>query len=421
MNLWRKDRPIIESLMEIDVYKLLMLNFIDRYYLNLETRFDFRNRTKGVRLGAYIDFSELERELQHVATLRFTKEDVSYLRAWGIFPEHFLRSLPTRRLSPISLKQTDVIGTGFNICAFGTWSEATLWETFVLAIVNELYTRGFARAHNLSEHDLAREGTKRLAAKLNTVCAHPGLKFAQFGLRRRFSGLWEDHVTKVLAEEGPGPHRDYRGYVAGVSNVHLARTYDFEAVGTNAHELPMALYALARHESDEVARQSPYEVLRKWQMLYGQRLLIMLPDTFGTDAFDAELSRQYLIDWRGFRQDSGDPFAFANKKIALYHRHHIDPRGKLIVFSDGLGAQKIVNLHTMFHHQIGVTFGWGTDLTNDLGIPPLSLVMKMQEAAGRPTVKLSDNLAKATGDSSEVEVAKRIFGYTNEFTEQPKY
>lgn len=415
MKLWNRDRPIIDSLLEIDVYKLLMINFIDRFYPNLEVQFVFRNRTKGVEIAKYIDKKELEDQLVHVAGLRFSGADVAYLRTWGVFPEHFLRGLPGLRLSPLSVaKYRCVDALELDVSARGRWSEVTLWETIVLAIVNELYTRGYARKHGLSEEYLSQKGLVRLQDKINVLQKHPGVRFAQFGLRRRFSGMWEKHVTEAMRTCVPES-------MVGVSNVRLARDLGVEAVGTNAHELPMALYALARHESDEAARQAPYEVLRKWQMLYGQRLLVMLPDTFGTDSFLDGLSRQYALDWRGFRQDSGDPYAFGDRALAFYKKHGIDARDKLIIFSDGLDVEKMCDLYKHFSPHINVSFGWGTNLTNDLGIPPLSNVMKLASAAGRPTVKLSDNIAKATGPDEEIESAKRIFGYDVSFREQPKY
>ena len=413
MRLWNRDRPIIDSLLEIDVYKLLMLNFIDRFYPNLDVRFEFKNRTKNVRLTDYIDEGELREQLRHVEGLHFTEGDVTYLRRWGVFPEYFLRQLTQVQLSPLYVKRDHEAGT-YSIQADGLWTEATLWETIVLAIVNELYTRGYVEKHGLSERTLSQEGDRRLAEKIQMLREHSQVKFAQFGLRRRFSAPWEEYVTRRLLNETPLS-------VVGVSNVRLAHDLGVEAVGTNAHELPMALYALARHESNEVARQASYEVLRKWQMLYGQRLLVMLPDTFGTTSFLDSLPRQYALDWRGFRQDSGSPVTFGEMVLDFYQKQGIDPRDKLIIFSDGLGIRKMLVLHECFSPKIGVSFGWGTNLTNDLGVPPLSLVMKLAEAAGRPTVKLSDNIAKATGPIAEIEIAKRIFGYDVSFNEQPRY
>lgn len=420
MQLWKRDRPIIESLLEIDVYKLLMLNFIDKFYPNLETRFQFMTRTQHAHVAAYVDADELRRELEQVMKLRFSESEAAYLRTWGVFPESFLRTLPDMKLADdLHILRVDDTEK-YIITVKGRWTETTLWETIVLAIVNELYTRGYAKAHGLSESELIREGDRRFLDKMDALAGYPRLTFAQFGLRRRFSGAWENHVTNLIVGYEFNA-KNYRQHLIGVSNVRLARDLGVEAVGTNAHELPMALYAFARHASNEAARQAPYEVLRQWQMLYGQRLLVMLPDTFGTDSFLDGLPRQYALDWRGSRQDSGDPYAYGEKWLAFYKKHGIDARDKLIIFSDGLDVEKMVGLYERFSPHINVSFGWGTNLTNDLGIPPLSNVMKLAAAAGRSTVKLSDNIAKATGPEDEVRAAKRIFGYDVAFNEAPTY
>jgi nicotinate phosphoribosyltransferase len=148
----------------------------------------------------------------------------------------------------------------------------------------------------------------------------------------------------------------------------------------------------------------------------------MLPDAYGTDAFLDRLPDDYLYDWRGFRQDSGDAVVFGEKIITKYQEYGIDPKEKLIIFSDGLTPERMETLYQHFAGRIGVAFGVGTNLSNDMGyIKALSLVMKLTEADGRPTVKLSDNIAKATGDRSEIEIAKRIFGYVTTFREEAVY
>jgi len=240
------------------------------------------------------------------------------------------------------------------------------------------------------------------------------LRGSQFGLRRRFSGPWEQQMTETLLAE--------TSFLSGVSNVRLARELGVEAQGTNAHELPMAAYAYARAKSNFDARASVYGVLADWQALYGQTALIMLPDAYGTDAFLEKLPDQYVYDWRGFRQDSGDAVEFGGKVIKLYQKYGIDPMEKLVIFSDGLNPERMLKLAAHFAGRINITFGVGTNLSNDFGlIKPLSLVMKLTNVNGLPTVKLSDNVAKATGNPTEVEVAKRIFGYTTTFEEEVVY
>jgi len=182
----------------------------------------------------------------------------------------------------------------------------------------------------------------------------------------------------------------------------------------------MALYGV-RHISDEEIYASHNEVLQKWQLMYGLKLLIALTDTFGSEVFFRDMTPAQALDWKGLRQDSGDPFQFGRQAIQFYQRMGIDPLTKLIIFSDGLDLDKITALYECFHEHIMVSFGWGTNLTNDLGFSSLSIVMKMAKAFGHDTVKLSDNLAKATGPQAEIERAKRIFGYTGTLSEECRY
>ncbi len=412
MKLWNKDAPIIRSALETDVYKILMLYYIWSYYPYLKVKWKFKNRTVKVQLMEYVSEEELYEQLTAVRNLRFTEAEIAYLASWGMFPQKFLRKLQAVRLPMPTVWH----GNGqFSIEVEGTWFETTLWEIYILPIVAELYGRGRAKAESITEQALYAEGLTRLQSKVKFLQGHPELKIALFGLRRRFSGPWEDTVSETLLGETK--------CITGISNVALAMKLGIEAQGTNAHELPMAEYAMARHMGPNAVCEAPYKVLERWQNIYGHKALIMLPDTFGTDAFLRDLPPQYAWQWRGYRQDSGDARVIGEKYIADYVRRGIDPRDKVILFTDGLKAnEQLVPLYESFAPRIGVGFGIGTDTTNDLGfIPALSIVMKLMEAAGNETVKLSDNIAKAMGSEAEVAKAKKIFGYENSFTEATVY
>jgi nicotinate phosphoribosyltransferase len=199
----------------------------------------------------------------------------------------------------------------------------------------------------------------------------------------------------------------------GTSNCLIAKNRDLEAIGTNAHELPMVYAALARN--DEELRQAPYKVLEDWQEEHEGNLLIILPDTFTSKAFFAR-APEWLARWTGVRIDSGDPVEMAEMAIAWWEAKGEDPRKKLVIFSDGLDVDTIIALYNRFHGRVRVSFGWGTLLTNDFrglapddALRPFSLVCKAVSANGRPTVKLSDNPAKATGPAEEIARYKRVF------------
>ncbi|MGO6704281.1 nicotinate phosphoribosyltransferase, partial [Rhizobium ruizarguesonis] len=237
----------------------------------------------------------------------------------------------------------------------------------------------------------------------------PGLRISDFGTRRRHSFLWQRWCVEAL-KEGIGPA------FAGTSNVLLAMDSDLEAVGTNAHELPMVAAALA--ETDEQLRNAPYKILRDWNKLYGGNLLIVLPDAFGTAAFLRD-APEWVADWTGFRPDSAPPIEGGEKIIDWWKKMGRDPRQKLLIFSDGLDVDAIIDTYRHFESRVRMSFGWGTNLTNDFsgcapieisGLNPISVVCKVSDANGRPAVKLSDNPQKATGEPAEVERYLKFFG-----------
>ena len=412
MNMiWKKDEPIIRSALETDVYKILMLFYIWTYYPYLQVKWAFKNRKVEIPLAQYVSVGELREQLQAVTQLRFYDADIDYLQSWDMFDAKFLRKLQKLRLN---MPAINVVNGQLAIEVEGSWMETTLWEIYILAILAELYSHGRAKADGIAEKVLYDEGMKRLEEKVSFLQQHPELKIALFGLRRRASGPWEElMIEKMLAETSN---------IIGVSNVYLAQKNGVEAVGTNAHELAMAEYAVSRHRSPMAVRQSPYQVLRNWEQLYGHKALIMLSDTFGTDAFLRDLPPDIALRWVGHRQDSGDAMVIGEKIIADYKRRDIDPTEKRVLFTDGLDCQRMLQLYEKFAGRIQVGYGTGTNFSNDLGlVKPLSIVMKLTEAAGNPTVKLSDNLAKAIGPEAELVVAKQIFGYTNRFSEATTY
>jgi nicotinate phosphoribosyltransferase len=200
----------------------------------------------------------------------------------------------------------------------------------------------------------------------------------------------------------------------GTSNCSIARFREIEAIGTNAHELPM-IYAALTKNNEELAN-APYKVLSDWQEEHDGNLRVILPDTFGTEGFFKN-TPVWLASWTGIRIDSGDPAIGAENAIKWWKQQGEDPREKLVIFSDGLDTDTIIKLHKQFSERVSVSFGWGTNLTNDFrGLAPrgeldaFSLVCKAISANGNPTVKLSDNPNKAIGPVNEIKRYKKVFG-----------
>jgi nicotinate phosphoribosyltransferase len=410
---WKLD-PIVRSLLDTDFYKLLMLQFIWKNFPAIHVTSEVTNRTVSVRLGELISAGMLQEQMEHVRGLRFRRSELVWLAGntfYGtrsIFEPAFLDWLENDfRLSDYEISEDD----GQLVLRFsGLWTEVTMWEVYGLALVSEMKTRASLSTLNELELDVlyARAKTK-LWEKVELLRKVPEVRISEFGTRRRHSFLWQEYVVQVMRVA-------LGASLSGTSNTFLAYKHDLEAMGTNAHELPMAMAALA--DDDEELHRSQYRVLDLWQKSYGGELLIMLPDTFGTTQF-LEGAPDWAADWTGQRCDSKDPFVAGDEYIAWLKGRGRDAKKKRLIASDGLDADDILRLHEYFHGRIRFSAGWGTLLTNDfrgchprgeMGLEPISLVCKLMTVEGRPAVKLSDNARKATGPQEEIERYRRVFG-----------
>jgi nicotinate phosphoribosyltransferase len=438
---WELD-PVTRSLLDTDFYKLLMLQFIWKHYPKTRVSFSLFNRSNSGRVDTFAH-EELIEQLDHARKVRFRKSELVWLAGntfygrRGIFEPAFLEWLERDfRLSDYELTAKD---GRLHLSFDGHWTETTMWELYSLSIINELRTR--ANLKRLSEFGLdilyARAKTK-LWNKIERLRGVPHLSVADFGTRRRHSFLWQEYVVEAMASNlGEG--------FTGTSNAFLAHKHDLEAIGTNAHEIPMVLAALATDNDQEGLKASQYRVLELWQDTYEGALRIMLPDTFGTTQF-LEGAPDWAADWTGQRVDSKDPYIAGDEYIAWLKARGREPHDKLLIASDALDVDDILGLHAYFGGTLarGVTpadfgsaedfqnkrkwnpgrrirfsAGWGTLLTNDFrgcdpegdtGFDPISLISKVSSVEGRPAVKLSDNYAKALGPPSEIERYRKVFG-----------
>ena len=412
---WRLD-PIVRSLLDTDFYKLLMLQMIRHLHDDVQATFSLVNRTRTVRLADVIDEQELRDQLDHARTLRFSKKELIWLAGnsfYGkarMFAPDFIAWLADFQLPEYELRKVD---GQFELRFPGPWTHTTMWEIPALAIVNELRSRAVLKGRGRFELDVLYARAKtRLWDKVERLRALPDLAISDFGTRRRHGFLWQRWCVEAL-KEGLGDR------FIGTSNVLLAMDNDLEATGTNAHELPMVLAALAgRDENDAGIAEAPYQVLEEWRAHYDGNLLVALPDAFGTTSF-LRNAPDWVADWTGFRPDSMPPIEAGEQIIAWWQERGRNPHEKLLIFSDGMDIETIERTYHHFHGRVRMSFGWGTNLTNDFrgcdpaggaGLEPISLVAKVTQADGQPAVKLSDNPAKATGAPEEIERYLRIFG-----------
>ncbi len=406
---WKID-PIVRSLIDTDFYKLLMCQSVFRNKPDTQVTFSLINRTKSVRLAELIDEGELREQLDHIRSLSLSRGESTWLRGntfYGkrqMFRPDFMEWFENLRLPDYHLEKRD---GQYELTFEGTWPEVMLWEIPALAVLMEL--RGRAVLHDMAKFELqvlyARAMTQ-LWEKVEALRQIPDLKIADFGTRRRHSFLWQDWCVQAMCE-------GLEGAFVGTSNCLIAKNRDLEAIGTNAHELPMVYAALA--ETDDQLTASPYQVLEDWQVEHDGNLRIILPDTYGTDGF-LKHAPDWLAGWTGIRIDSGDPAQSAENAIRWWQERGEDPTRKMVIFSDGLDVAKIAELQAQFAGRCRPSFGWGTLLTNDFRgltpgdrLAPFSLVCKAVSADGNPTVKLSDNPNKAMGPASEIERYKRVF------------
>lgn len=406
--------PPVASLLDVDFYKFTMGQFVFRRHSGVQVRYRLICRTPGARLPEQVPEDALREVLDSIRALSFTAPELQYLRDLepaGLFRDDFLGFLGRLRLPPVELEVRD---GEFRLEVESSWPGMILWETLILSALSELLSRAaLADAGAGARRHAEETGRERLDAKIAALRERPGIRLASFGTRRRFSRAWQFELEERLARALP------RQFV-GTSCVASAFAHGLAPVGTIAHEVFM-VGAVLGDGSDESIRGSQRRMLDAWWELYGEPFSLFLTDTWGSDFYFASIGATRARRYRGIRQDSGDPAAFGERTIRWYEDHGVDPRQKSLVFSDGLELPEILDLEARFAGRASVSYGWGTNLTNDCGLPNYSLVVKPVTANGRPLVKLSDNPGKSTGAPAEIARYRRIFGARSGPARIPRY
>ena len=377
--------PIITSLLDNDLYKFTMLQAMLHQFPQTHGVYRFRCRNNKDAVYPLADIkADLEAQLDSLCELRFSQDELDYLRGLRFMRSDFVDYLELfklkRRFITVS---TDDEGR-LCIDIEGPMIQAMFFEIFVLAIVNELYFSA------LTSPSVIAEGQRRLDEKVALLHRYaeqqavdkPPFIVADFGTRRRFSKAWQAHVVETLHHAEPK-------IVGGTSNVYLAKKFNMTPIGTMAHEFMQAFQAL-----DVRLRDSQKAALEAWVHEYRGDLGIALTDVVGMEAFLRDFDLYFAKLFDGLRHDSGDPYIWGNKAVAHYQKLKIDPKTKVLSFSDGLDLPKAWELHQYFHDRIKTNFGIGTNLTNDMGLTPLNIVLKLVECNGQPVAKLSDSPGK---------------------------
>ncbi|MBI2483389.1 nicotinate phosphoribosyltransferase [Candidatus Uhrbacteria bacterium] len=406
------DGPIIESLLDVDFYTFTMQAYIRRYHPGTHVRFGLRNRTK-IPLGRSIREGELREQLDHVRSLRATRSECHYLAGTFEYGRRMFDDAYIDWFANLQLPEYDLeyLPDGHIRLEFaGDWEAALHWETIGMPILTQLYFKSLLKNMMTIECDaVVAEGIRRLHEKIQMVqqrCASGRpFSFAEFGTRRRAFRDWQRYTDAMFGESLPGQY-------LGTSNTLNAMLLGQQPMGTNAHQLQMVAVALASSGSDEDMRAASRQVYERWWEMFGHGLSIALPDTYGTPAGLEDLGASGAGYWKGTRQDSGSPERDTDRKIAWYLSHDIDPREKLLLYSDGLTFPRAFAIDDYRAGAIKKSFALGTNATNDFPVPSaLSIVVKPLRANVFGCVKLSDNPAKAQGDAELIQRYCRVFRY----------
>lgn len=392
-----EDRPIVTSLLENDLYKFSMWQALMHSHPGARAEYAFVCRSEPQFPLADLK-DDLERELDHLCSLSFTQDELDYLNGLSYIKEDFVDYLSFFRFQRRFLT-VEASGDTLSVRAAGPLMIVMGFEMFVLYIISELYYRRFDREMLMSEARRRLDAKIRfLRGELDGDDGDSPFIFFDFGLRRRFSGEWHREVVSTLARELPS-------YFKGTSDVLLAKDLGITPVGTMAHEYMQAFQAFGIRLRDFQSAS-----LEAWVHEFRGDLGTALTDVIGIDAFLRDFDLYFAKLFDGLRHDSGDPFEFGEKVIAHYKKLRIDPRTKRLVFSDSLDLRKALEIYRRFKGRIQVSFGIGTNLTNDTSCEPLNIVMKLNNCNGQPVAKITDSPGKTTGvDPTFMAYLRKVF------------
>ena len=382
--------PIIQSLLDTDLYKFTMLQVVLHQFPQTHSVYQFRCRNLEDTAYPLSDIlAELNAQLDYLCQLKFKEDELQYLRNLRFIKSDFVDYLELFQLKRRFIHASIDAQGRLDIRVEGPMVQAMMFEIFVLAIVNELY---FQRIRN---DEVWAEGERRLQQKIALIQSYqqqqlpedPPFLVSDFGTRRRYSFAWQKHVIAAFHQAVPEVFR-------GTSNVLLAKELGITPIGTMAHEFLQAFQAL-----DVRLRDFQKAALETWVQEYRGDLGIALTDVVGMDAFLRDFDLYFAKLFDGLRHDSGDPYVWGDKAYAHYKKLKIDSKTKMLTFSDGLNVEKAWALHQYFKDRFQVSFGIGTNLTNDMGQTALNIVLKLVECNGQSVAKLSDSPGKTMTDN----------------------
>lgn len=383
---------IIKHFTDNDLYKFSVMHAIHKLYPWSYVKYEFINRAKTPFPDGFAD--ALKKEVADMASLKLTKQERSFIeRRCYFFDPFFIDFLEGYRYNPDEVMITQE-GGDLKVSTEGYWYRTVLWEVPLMALISELYFK----MTNQSPADVEPKAIQKARALADLQA-----DFSDFGTRRRFSFDVQDKVVELLK-------RNSGSYFKGTSNMYLAMKHNTIPIGTMPHEWFMYHGALFGYRAANI------KGLEAWVEAFQGSLGITLTDTYTTDAFYESFSLKQAKLFDGVRCDSGDPLTFTEKTIQFYNDNRIDPTSKTIVYSDSLNIEEVKRIKDNVAGRIHDTYGIGTFFSNDVGVKPLNMVIKLTHVKPEPktkylaAVKISDVLGKNTGDEKEIEICKLTLG-----------
>lgn len=372
----------MNSLLDCDLYQFNVAQIVLRRFANVHVKYKFTCRNaKQIDFFKYVRPKDISDLFAYLENIKLSESDYLYLLEKSYFHTDFLDWLRCFRFEPWRHLKIHHKSGSWELYIEGSWLHTIFYEIFILSFLNERFAQNYEDAHDLDLYDVNDETNDRFNAKLKLLEeTEKKPSIIEFGTRRRYSQAWQAYVIRKLKEE-------YSGFV-GTSNVMFAKDYGIKEIGTFSHQLPMMMQTLYP------IQHSQKQAFRIWMQEYQGQWGIALSDTLGDKKFLKDFTYDLAMAYQGVRHDSGDPFEYAKMIIEMYRKLGIDPATKRIVFSDSLDIPKTIAINNAFCSQINCSFGIGTNLTFDNGLPVPQIVIKAVEANGQPVIKLSANPEK---------------------------